>query len=88
MRTSIRVAMSPINMTSLRRDGSNTVVGDSIVTKHKITHLDEPVAEDDAVTWKCVYNSLSAKLSEEANLYPRRDVSSPMTGALNMGGTV
>lgn len=78
--------MSQIKSTLLRRDGSNTVVGDVNMTKHKITHLDEPVAEDDAVTQKYVDNALSAQLSDEAKQYIRRDGSSAMTSTLNMGG--
>lgn len=47
--TSIGVTMSQMNSTFLRRDGSNTV-GDISMTKHKLTNLAEPTAEDDVIT--------------------------------------
>jgi hypothetical protein len=42
----------------LRRDGSNPTTGDLNLNMHKIMHLDEPAADDDAVTRKYVDNSV------------------------------
>jgi hypothetical protein len=58
--TGIGVTMSQINITFLRRDGSNTIVGDLNMTKYKLTNLAKPTAENDAVSRKYVYNLIFA----------------------------
>lgn len=66
--------MSQIYHTFLPRDGSNPVVGDINMTKHRITHLGKPAADDDAVKRKYVNNSINiadvalAQLKEDVQL--------------------
>jgi hypothetical protein len=67
--TSIGVTLAQINNTFLRRDGSNTVVGDINIDKHKLTHLGEPSAYDDAVTKKYVNNSSQTASAALTQLY-------------------
>lgn len=58
----------------LKRDGSNIVTGKIDMTKHKLMHLGDPAADDDAVTRKYI------------DQYLKRDGSSQTTVVLNMDG--
>lgn len=89
---SIGVTMSQKNNAFLQRDGSNTVVGDINIDKHKLFHLGGPSADDDAATRKYVDKlihdtgeAVLGTINVVKNMFPKIDSHSIMTGSLTMG---